>query len=486
MQVLTFEEHSSVLATWWSLERRPRTLVYLDAHLDLQQLSPPRLRRLEGCTTAQQVAELNKPHHLYPDVGFSYGLEDFLYPAHRLGLIERIIWVAPPHVNTGYTQANFERLQQMDGVQFEELLSFQRTPQGGIEGHLLGVDLAICDYRQLGQMALPSNSLLDIDIDFFIALPADTPWASPHAVFDAVAALPLSPELVTICRSVRSGFTPLRYRFLADHLAALHEGRTADGSHFDRLFDLDALQRAGALEAAASGCRSELELHPNCPATWHLLSLSSSHAPEAQASQQRAAALCPAYEASVLREACEFPCRSRPLDVSAVRALERRFVAGRHGAAKDALTWAALGVLHCHLGRIEAARECYRQTTRHFPTHPELASALGSALMQARRPSEALPFLEAALTDDKTAAGAHMLLGCMFANEKDGAQAQAHLQAASALAPAWTQVLDLRSALHAAAGQHQEASRLARRCSEWRRQAQQLAQRVRAGPSSSG
>src|SRR6266852_9050024 len=69
MMVRAFEEHASVLAEWWSLPRRPRTLVYLDAHLDLQQLSPKRLRQLEECTTVQQVAELNKPHHLFPDHG---------------------------------------------------------------------------------------------------------------------------------------------------------------------------------------------------------------------------------------------------------------------------------------------------------------------------------------------------------------------------------------------------------------------------------
>src|SRR5262245_8582669 len=102
MRVLTFEEHSSVLASWWSLTRRQRTLIYLDAHLDLQQRSPKRLGRILDCTTAQQVAELGKPHHLFAAGGFSYSLEDFLYPAHRLGMIERIIWVAPPRVQAGY------------------------------------------------------------------------------------------------------------------------------------------------------------------------------------------------------------------------------------------------------------------------------------------------------------------------------------------------------------------------------------------------
>jgi predicted Zn-dependent protease len=166
--------------------------------------------------------------------------------------------------------------------------------------------------------------------------------------------------------------------------------------------------------------------------------------------------------------------------VSTVRRLEERFSAGQRSPVEQALTWAALGLLHCHLGRVEAARECYSQVTRHFPAHPELASAMAEALIQCQRPREALPLLQVALADDKTAAGAHMLMGSIFAKAKDVAQAQAHLQTASALAPAWTQLLELRSALHTVAGQHQEAECLRQRCSEFRQQALQLAARLQA------
>ncbi|HEX5104311.1 MAG TPA: hypothetical protein VFV87_10895 [Pirellulaceae bacterium] len=481
MRLLTFEEHSSVLAAWWSLASGARTLLYFDAHLDLQQVSTQRLGRLEACTSPQDVAELNKPHHLCPDHGFSYSLEDFLYPSHRLGLIERIIWVAPPHVNTAYTHAAFERLQQMDGVQFEELLSFRRVQQSWIEGRLLGVDLTICDYRQLEKMKLPADTLVDIDTDFFIALPDDAPWLRPFELFRELAALSLTPELVTISRSVNSGFTPLRYRFLADHLAALYAGRTADSGHFDRLFDLDALARAGDREAAATGCRSELEWHRTCPATWHLLSLTASDLREVQAAQHQAAALCPAYHDSILREACAFPARHLPLELPALRALEERFVVGHRSDLEDALTWTALGLLHGHLGRVNAVRECYRQVVRHFGAHPELAFALAKALLQAQRPAEALPLLQVALADDKTAAGAHMLMGTILASAGDASQALAHWQAASALAPAWPQLLDLRSALHAAMGDHREATRLRQRRHEFRQQELGLAQRLQRG-----
>ena len=40
MTVLTVEEHASVLTEWWRRQVRARTLVCLDAHLDLQFVSP--------------------------------------------------------------------------------------------------------------------------------------------------------------------------------------------------------------------------------------------------------------------------------------------------------------------------------------------------------------------------------------------------------------------------------------------------------------
>jgi hypothetical protein len=52
MKVRTFEEHSSVLAAWRELPRRPHTLAYLDAHLDLKQGAPGPLRRVVECTRA--------------------------------------------------------------------------------------------------------------------------------------------------------------------------------------------------------------------------------------------------------------------------------------------------------------------------------------------------------------------------------------------------------------------------------------------------
>src|SRR3954471_407273 len=170
MQAVLFEEHPSVLPHWWRERARARTVVYLDAHLDLQYVNPERIRRLEQCTSGEQVAALEKPHDLSPDGHFCYSIEDFLYPAVRLGLIGRLVWVAPPHVLTRDSDKVLEQLRQMDGVDPDDLASLRRVG-GCIEGRLLGLDLTICDLRHLQAMALPAESVIDIDVDYFVTVP---------------------------------------------------------------------------------------------------------------------------------------------------------------------------------------------------------------------------------------------------------------------------------------------------------------------------
>ncbi|MDZ7841202.1 MAG: hypothetical protein U5R46_10360 [Gammaproteobacteria bacterium] len=92
-----FEEHSSSLPVWWHAAAAPRTVVYLDAHLDLQQVGEERLQRLERCRSPDEVRALEAPHHLNSSPEYAFGIENFLYPAHRSGLLDRLIWVAPAH-----------------------------------------------------------------------------------------------------------------------------------------------------------------------------------------------------------------------------------------------------------------------------------------------------------------------------------------------------------------------------------------------------
>lgn len=447
MKLEIFEEHSSVLPAWWALGARPRTIVYLDAHLDLQHIGDERIAQLRQCRSADELRALEKPHPLYPDSGGAYSLEDWIFPAHRLGLIERLVWVSPPHVGDGASAHALAQLQQMDGVTPEELRGVRRAEGGWVEGRLLGIPICIVNLQQLARLPLPPDSLIDIDIDYFITVPDDVPWISPREVFEVLAALPLRPPLITLSRSVGSGFTPLRYRFIADWLAALWQGRDEEAAHWERLFALDRRWRDGEREAIAREARAELERHPHCAASWHLLGLASVDRAEGRAAQAAAEAACAAYAPTLLRRACETRHRQHAFDLASLLALQQELEGSRADAATEALGWAALGLLHAGFDRIAAADDCLTRCSRHFGAHPELALAVGRLMLRRGEIDAARDRLHMALGDDKTHTAALVMLAQADGRQGRPDRALEKLRQAAARAPAWVELHRQRDAL---------------------------------------
>jgi tetratricopeptide (TPR) repeat protein len=475
VKALIFEEHSSVLALWWEMRAQGRTVVSLDAHLDLQHVSAERIARLEGCCSVKQVRALGKPHSLLPDGKFSYSLEDFLYPASRLGLIERLIWVAPPHARTAYAKHAIRQMQQMDGVRPEDLYGFKKTDGGWIEGRILGLDLVICDYQDLGHLALPGDSLIDIDIDYFITVLDDKAWVNPREVFEVLHRLPLASEFVTLSRSVESGFTPLRFRFMGDYLAALWEDRHDEEMHYARLFEYEARLRAGGRQEAASDLRRELERYQRCAATWYLLGLAEADAAEAARFRGRAGDLSGAYQQNVLRSVCELRNRRLPVDMSSVLGLERR-MASESGPdmTERGLAWAALGLIYCCFGELPRAMDCYQRASAVVGEHPELAMEIGKLLARSGRLDAAEGYLQVALLDDKSRTGAHFFISQIQRTKGLLDEARQHLEFASEAAPAWDELIDQLAQVHAQIGNHVEAQSCRERCDVQRIQAERL------------
>ena len=478
MKVLTFEEHSSVLPEWWRRQVRARTLVYLDAHLDLQYVNGERLGHLEQCTTVQAVKRLEKPHHLLPDRDFSYSIEDFLYPAHRLGMIDRLIWVAPPHVETGYSEVAISQLEQMEGMILEELTSFKKVSGGWIEGRLLGLDITICSYLQLEMLPLPVDSLIDIDTDYFVAVPGDEAWVNPRNVCEVLNRLSLKPEFITISRSVSSGFMPLRYRYFADYLAALWEQRHQDSAHYEQLFHLEHQLRLGDTQSAVTGCQRELERYPRCAASYYLLSLSEHDPDKAKQYQRRAADLCSSYRSNVLRSACEIPNRQLTVHHSTVLALEKQLTETRQGPEEQALVQVALGLIYCACGQLQGAYTHYQQCTQQLGHHAELALEIGKLLLQSQQAEQAIPFLKTALQSDKTRVAAHVFLAGLYGKQGSLAQALQHLETAREMTPAWGQILSMLAEIHRQLGNHQRSQTLLEQYQHQRLQTRLLAQQL--------
>ena len=440
---LIFEEHCTVLAEWRKRGIRGKTLVYVDAHLDLQRVNETRMRRLRSAPSPAAFAALEKPDHLLPDGEYVYGIENFLYPAHRLGIVSRLVWVRPPHVRIDHSQQVLSYAQQMDGVTFDELCTVRKSSSGCYEGTLLGLKVTICTFEQLATLNIPAGSLVDIDADYFLALPEDRIWVEPPAVVEALRRSVVNPECVSIARSVGSGFLPLRYRFIADWVAALWMSAEASARHFETVFRADEALRSGASVEAARALQGELISYPSCPATHHLLGLTGS-----PASASLAAALDTAYGHNPARVASETVNRHLETPIEALEMLYAELTGP--GAAEAAEAFVALGLAYAERGQAQRALLCYRLYGK---PHPGLALAIAALLTDPQQRHVRKTLLEIAAPEDASATSAHMQLAAMAVEDRDYAAARTHLAFARRNAPAWLEPLEALSRLHLLSGQ---------------------------------
>jgi tetratricopeptide (TPR) repeat protein len=460
MKTIIFEEHSSVLPEWKRHGIKGKTLIYLDAHIDVQLVSEKRIAALENCLTADELAKLEKPHHMLPDRSYSYSIEDFLYPAYCLGMISRLIWVNPHQDNKENPEQSIQKtlhkLQSMEGVSLEDLSKFKRV--GNIlEGKILGLDVVICDYRDLAKLELPEDSLIDVDIDYFIELPADVPWIDPQEVFTSLQELSVKSEFITLTRSVSSGYTPLRYSFFADYLAALWTGDRANSSHYSRLFDLDSKLQKGEADDVVDGCLEELKQFSDCAATYYLLSLAESNPELAQKYQNQATSLDINYQPNVLRSISELASRDLKFESKHLEELENQLEASDLNQEDLAISHFILGLLYSQLGdfrQVFKHHQIYKKTGNR---HPQLNFRLGSLLLQAGHPQRATSFLQAALQDDMTACGAHSLLGRIYAKQGDLKQASEHFLQVSELMPAFAPPVNVLAKIYKQIGDEENS-----------------------------
>ena len=462
-----FEEHSAVLAHWFANDACGATLVYLDAHLDLQFIDPERIARLAACASAAALAELESPHCLSPERSACYGIEDFLYPAAQLGLLRRVVWVAPPHVLKGGMAAALRSLIQMEGVAIEDLESFHVVAGGAIEGRLLGVELAICVLDQLPALSLHGPLLVDIDADYFVAVPADIVWTDPADVVAALKKIVGNQAGVTIARSVSSGFMPLRHRFIADHLAALWEQRDDDAQHWGRLLELER-QPSGA------GFAELLAARPGCAASTYALALATPEPAERAALLVRAAQLDPAYGDDLLRRLGEFRARRIRLDLAMVMALQREVASADLAGQRLAIASIALGRLFTAFGCLDEAIACDGAGGG----HPELALEIAKLHMGRGQFGAAMPYLERASADDETRVGAWLLMAECAHAAGDHAGAFEAAMLACRVAPAWPLVPQRLAAFAGARGNAAQAGSLLAQHAALERRIARLADRL--------
>ena len=442
IKTIITEEHSSQLHVWHQLGFNHATLIYLDAHLDLQHISESRITKLKNCSTTAEIASLEKPYHMVPDQGYSYSIEDFLYAAHHLEMIDRVIWVHPFGNNHNSNPMDTIRmLQDQQGFGLDDFTSFEIV-NNYIEANLLGLNVTICGYQDLSKLTLSiENTFIDIDIDYFIALPQDRPWINPKLIFQALKLLPIKYDTVTFTRSVTSGYMPLRYRFIADYLSSLWQEEQLLAEHYMKLLEFDAMIYAKNTQMAKQGFLGELANFPQCPTTYYFLSLCETDVAIAEQYLKTAAKLSNAYSPSVLRSINAILSRDLKFDQHTLKSLESRLEIEHLSEDESQLTHFCLGLLYSSINNLEGSLKHYQTLKKEIC--PQLSLAIGNLSLQEGKESEAIPYLIKALEDESTEPEAHHLLGCVYFKEEEYDLALSNLLLAKDLIPSSKRVVKL-------------------------------------------
>lgn len=435
--VFLFEEHSSTLPVWWTRQDRARPVVYLDAHLDLQQTDPRSLTALESCISVDEVRALEAPDHFNLSPRYAFGIENFLYPASRLGLIERLIWVAPPHIPRSYSPALIEYMQQMDGISFEELTSFRPQGRNALRGRLLGLDITICDYDELSNLDIGADYLLDIDIDYFVEVPADRLWVDPGSVAQTIVAQLGEPRLVTISRAVGSGFTPLAFRYVGDYLRSYFAGSENDLAYYRGLTGAVQDLADGRLDAGRCRCEALFESRPDLAAAPYLLALATAEPARKKEWLEISESRNSAYGFDLAREAIGLLHRKKPPQPQQIRTLHASLQNVRDNGDHQRASLALAQVMAA-AGQLDIARSLLESLRGDYADHGDIALALAARLMQQPERRDAVrALLRQASEGEKNATIANFYLGELALAESKRDDAIEFFQRAHERAPAW-------------------------------------------------
>jgi tetratricopeptide (TPR) repeat protein len=459
--VYLFEEHSSTLPVWWSRKIESRTVVYLDAHLDLQRTSSESLAALKACDDIESVRRLEAPHHLNPSSRYAYGIENFLYAAHELGLIGRLVWVSPPHIPRRYSPGLLGYMQQMDGLEFSELTGFRELGGNALRGSLLGLDITICDFDELDSVGIGDDYCLDIDIDYFVEVPSDQLWIDPLEVLEAITARLGAPRLATISRAVGSGFTPTAFRFVGDYIHSYLLGRDRQIEYFGQLcgavLDLQRQARNDVMKT----CEQLIREQPQLPAAYYISALCTADAELKKRLVRESCRRDAGYCFDLAREAIGLLHRRKNPDPGVIRhlltTLERiELQYPRREQAEIALAW-----LLAASGDIETSRSLVEKQTGEYADHDDVLLLIASAqLNDPEKYPDNKRILELVGKSEKNATSALLYLGNLEFESQNYAGARDFYTRAHERAPAWLLPLEQMAECHRRLGLTGEAERI--------------------------
>lgn len=391
------EDHSEALCQWYRSGVNSAILLHFDAHDDffskLVTISASDAT-IRAALETQSCAELQPrvSHQIQSDA--LYGIADFIYPAWRLGVISEVWWVVPEEKPLSAQWLKDFLVKRKDQYPEAFLASLTLKKQGHVEGVLQQMPVRILTVQQLPAFEKPV--LLDIDIDYFVEM-YQTPLQREMitVVGDFLRQwhqrkIPV--EQVSISVSSNGGYTPVRFRYLADWL---------------RL----AFTDLGAM--AKSGPPDDWKLQSGVERADYLLDRSEAHRLNDRLAKLQSASGLPEYNRAWMAAQQGDLALAMHAQDRAVKK-DRRYLLGYQELAGKFM----------QLGQPEAAEELLKRSIAVEPQRASTYTQLGSLLIDDGRFREAVKIFDSAI--DRLPKIAVLHAGKAFAlaqlGEKDAAR----------------------------------------------------------------
>lgn len=216
------EEGSDNIAVWAKNGIRNKTLVLVDAQFNIQEQIPDEL-----ISEAKKLIETNDYELLSAYTGVSiknkrlYNSNNYLYAAHRLGLIKDVVWIIPisESIDEKYFTFFKEKLSNNPTLNLnkEDIESFEYSNKK-IKGSLFGIPMTIVTINDYDVLNEPVVFSMNISyLTSFIINNVKTPIEDISATFVlALKETAIETNYLTIVNSNVTYDVPLQFRFLSN------------------------------------------------------------------------------------------------------------------------------------------------------------------------------------------------------------------------------------------------------------------------------
>ena len=304
-----FDDHDEVLDSWRHFNSVKPALLHFDAHIDFEWISTlPAVDLLQGSSWAevsQKIASTGKGWAAGNLLNRNLHLGNYLHEALAAKMFQAWYWIVPDPI---WKSPQGRRMIQRDLI---DLYHFRSGPmeypsfeKGCFRTAIFEIPVFVSSLETLPEGL--QDAVLSIDVDYLTTSflkkipPAENfrrslPWIWPEEFHQRLKEKGIEWSYACIARSVRGGFTPIRYKFFAEILKSLlEEEQVSDG-----YFDLKKLFFERRPPRAEGERLTELNFSDELKAAFHYLSAQIHYeegsANEAKSEYQQCLALDPEF-----------------------------------------------------------------------------------------------------------------------------------------------------------------------------------------------